>query len=393
MSRGLLNERRYFRNLDFVLLLAALALVGFGLVVLASATGENISALLKVGAWANPKNYSFFQRQLIWAGAGMVCLTTALLFDYRSLARWLWLIYGATVGLLLLVMFVGRQSELGAQRWIDLGPFALQPSELAKLSMVIVLAILFDRNEEGVREWRDLLAPALYLLPILGLIIVQPDLGTAMVLAGTFFGVLLVAGLPLSRYLLLLGTTIATAVGAIVVRIYLGQPKFIKPYQITRLMIFLDPYADRLGFGYQIIQSQFAIGSGRLLGRGLFGSAQSQLAYLPEYHSDFIFAILGEELGFVGAAALLLLFLVVFWRGTQVAAMAKDSFGALVAAGIVTFLGLHVLINVGMVLGVMPVTGIPLPFISYGGSSMLVNCTALGLLLNIHMRRHKIQFG
>ncbi|HLS89114.1 MAG TPA: rod shape-determining protein RodA [Sphingobacteriaceae bacterium] len=387
------NEWRYLRNMDFVLLLTTLALMVFGLVVLASATGEHAVSLLQWSRWTKLSGYSFFQRQLLWAAGGMVCMAAAMMVDYQALARWLRPIYAVNLLLLLLVLVVGTRSELGAQRWISLGPFALQPSELAKPAMVIVLAVLFTRSEEGVRQWRDLLVPALYLLPVIALIIIQPDLGTSMVLVGTFFGMLLVSGFPMGRYLTLLGSTLAAGVGAILLRIYLGKPEWIKPYQITRLTIFLDPYADRFGFGYQIIQSQFAIGSGRLLGKGLFGSAQSQLQYLPEHHSDFIFAILGEELGFVGASALLFLFLILIWRGARVATLAKDDFGSLMAAGLITFLGLHVIVNVGMVLGVMPVTGIPLPFISYGGSAMLVNCTAIGLLLNVHMRRHKIQFG
>ncbi|MEX2355996.1 MAG: rod shape-determining protein RodA [Thermaerobacterales bacterium] len=385
-------ERRYLRNLDFVLIGATVGLIGFGLVILASATQTELGTLTVLASWSDPSGLSYLHRQVLWAGMGLVMMVMILMFDYRALLRWVPILYAGNLILLFMVLYMGRTAQ-GAQRWIPVGPFALQPSEFAKVIMIIVLAAVLARQEKGAQEWRDLIIPALYLLPPMVLIALQPDLGTSLVFIGVFFGLLLIAGVPLGRYIALIGGALAAAVGAVVSKLYFGVNLPIQEYQIKRLIVFLNPYADRFGAGYHIIQSQFAIGSGQLTGKGLFAGQQSQLQYLPEQHTDFIFSVLGEQLGFVGAASLLLLFLIFLWRGARITAAAKEPFGALLAAGIVSYLAFHVIVNVGMTVGVMPVTGLPLPFISYGGSAMWVNCMVVGLLLNIQMRRHKILFG
>jgi rod shape determining protein RodA len=218
----------------------------------------------------------------------------------------------------------------------------------------------------------------------MGLILLQPDLGTAMVFVGILFGMLWVAGANPKH------------LGAIVLAgLILAVPLFLwvlKPYQQARLMTLFNPYADPTGNGYNVIQSMIAIGSGRFLGKGLFGGTQTQLNFVPEHHTDFIFSVIGEELGFAGGALVLFLFLILLWRIMTVAATSKDKYGALIATGVTAMIGFHVLENVGMTMGVMPVTGIPLPFISYGGSSLMANMIAIGLVLNVGMRRQKIMF-
>lgn len=385
-------ERRLLRNVDFLLILATLALMVYGIFVLASATREPLDGLASVKAWSNPGAFSYVQRQLIWGAAGLVFMVAMMMFDYRALRRWWPLLYGASLALLLVLLVLPGDPGSPAQRWIALGPFALQPAEFAKLSLIVALAAVLGGKKGGIRSWFDLMPAAGLLAAPAALVVLQPDLGTALVFVAVFFGMVWMAGFPVGRYLLLVGGSLAVAVGALVARIQFDLPIPIKGYQIRRLIVFLDPHAYATDEGYQIIQSMFAIGSGQIYGKGLFQGDQSQLHYVSEHHTDFIFSVLGEQLGFVGGVAFLLLFTFFLWRAVQAAALAKDSFGSLLAAGVVALLAFHLVINVGMTMSVMPVTGLPLPFISYGGSSMLVNCAAVGLLLNVRMRRHKIQF-
>ena len=284
--------------------------------------------------------------------------------------------------MLLAVMFVG-QSALGAQRWIQLGPVSIQPSEFSKIIMIIALANLLKDKIGKLNTFSDLLPIAAYVgLPFL-LVLKQPDLGTSLVFMAIFFGMIFACGINLKLLAGIFGAGVAM------------MPilwHFLKDYQKMRIMVFMDPNVDPLGSGYHIIQSKIAIGSGMLFGKGLFEGTQSQLNFLPENHTDFIFAVVGEELGFVGAAFLLILYLSVLWRGIQIAKQAQDSFGMLMAVGITSMLAFHVLVNVGMTAGIMPVTGIPLPFMSYGVSALTTNIFAITILLNIYMRNQKLQF-
>lgn len=385
-------ERRLLRNVDFLLILATLALMVYGIFVLASATREPLDGLASIKAWTNPGAFSYVQRQIIWGAAGIVFMVAMTLFDYRALRRWWHLLYGGSLALLILLLILPRGTASTAQRWIALGPFALQPAEFAKLSLILALAAVLSGKKGGIRSWFDLLPAAGLLALPAALVVLQPDLGTALVFTAVFFGMVWMAGFPVRRYLMLVGGFLAVAVGALVARIQFDLPIPIKRYQVRRLIVFLDPHAYATDEGYQIIQSMFAIGSGQLHGKGLFRGDQSQLDYVSEHHTDFIFSVLGEELGFVGGIIFLLLFTFLLWRAVQAVALAKDGFGSLLAAGVVALLAFHLVINVGMTMSVMPVTGLPLPFISYGGSAMMVNCAAIGLLLNVRMRRHKIQF-
>jgi rod shape determining protein RodA len=284
--------------------------------------------------------------------------------------------------MLVAVMVLG-QSALGAQRWIQIGPITLQPSEFSKIIMIISLASILEDKIGKLNTFKDLLPVAAYLAVPFLLVLKQPDLGTSLVFLAIFIGMIFAAGVNLRLLAMIFGAGIACL------------PvlwHFLKDYQKMRIMVFMDPNVDPLGSGYHIIQSKIAIGSGMLFGKGLFGGTQSQLNFLPENHTDFIFAVVGEELGFVGAAILLILYLILLYRGVKIAREASDNFGMLLAVGISSMLAFHVLVNVGMTTGIMPVTGIPLPLMSYGVSSLTTNMMSIGILLNIYMRRQKILF-
>ena len=282
------------------------------------------------------------------------------------------------------VMFFGH-AALGAQRWIQLGPISIQPSEFSKLLMIICLAAILEERIGKINTWQDLFPLALYIGVPFILVLKQPDLGTSLVFMAIFFGMIIACGI---RWKILAGTFLAGIAAMPLIW------HFMKDYQKMRIMVFLDPNVDPLGSGYHIIQSKIAIGSGMLFGKGLFEGTQSQLNFLPENHTDFIFAVVGEELGFVGAVILLLLYFVVLWRGIQIAKEASDIFGRLLAVGITSMLAFHILVNVGMTTGIMPVTGIPLPLMSYGVSSLTTNIFAIAILMNIHMRQQRlILFG
>jgi rod shape determining protein RodA len=249
--------------------------------------------------------------------------------------------------------------------------------------MIISLATMLEERVGKLNNIHDLLPVAAYVgVPFL-LVLKQPDLGTSLVFMAIFFGMVFTCGINLR----LLGGIFATGIAMMPLLWH-----FLKDYQKMRIMVFMDPNVDPLGSGYHIIQSKIAIGSGMLFGKGLFEGTQSQLDFLPENHTDFIFAVVGEELGFIGVVVLLLLYLVVLWRGVQIAQDASDIFGRLLAVGITSMLAFHVLVNVGMTLGIMPVTGIPLPLMSYGVSSLTTNIVAIAILLNIQLRKKKLEF-
>ena len=343
-------DKKLLRKIDIKLLLAVSAIVIISLIVIGSATHIN-----------NPseERYWFVQRQGIFAIINVGLAVFFMNFDYKMLQRYGQKMYIFNLVMLLAVMFVG-QSALGAQRWIQIGPITLQPSEFSKIIMIISLATMLQERVGKLNTLSDLLPVAAYVgVPFL-LVMKQPDLGTSLVFMAIFFGMVFTCGINLKL--------------------------------LAGIMVFMDPNVDPLGSGYHIIQSKIAIGSGMLFGKGLFEGTQSQLNFLPENHTDFIFAVVGEEWGFVGAVILLLLYLVVLWRGIQIARQAQDSFGTLLAVGITSMLAFHVLVNVGMTAGIMPVTGIPLPFMSYGVSALTTNIMAVAILMNIYMRNQKLQF-
>jgi len=374
-------DRRWLRNLDFVLLSAVVLLFLFGLLVVYSAT--------RGLAETRGDPFYYVKRQSIAALLGFAAMAVILTFDYRHLVKLSRLFYLGSLGLLGAVLVVGRVGG-GAERWLSIGPLNLQPSEVAKISLILVLAWALSEPDR-VQGWRGIFVALAWLAPMWGLILLQPDLGTAITMAGMTLGILFFAGAPVKHLALLTTAGLGAAVGAVVASIQ-GWLPILKPYQINRLIVFFDPYRYRHDAGWNVIQSMIAIGSGSLFGKGLFGGSQTQLNFLPARHTDFIFSVIGEEFGFVGGVFVLVLFGVIFWRGGRILLQAKDSMGSLIVAGVLSMIFCHVLINIGMTLGLMPVTGLPLPLISYGGTSVLTTLTSIGLLLNVGLRRKKIHF-
>jgi rod shape determining protein RodA len=365
-------ERRPMRHVDPVLIVAVLALTVIGLFAIYSSTHQSLAAID-----ADPGR--FVKRQMTFLALGAIVVMAAASFDYRFLKVYAGLIYVSSVVLLLLVRTPLGTSVKGSQRWFELFGFQLAPSEIAKLAVIAMLAA-FLSEVRGELTLQDVFrATGLAAIPAV-LVFLQPDLGTSIVFAAILVGVLVVAGTR-PRYLAVLALTA-------VVLIFAGfQVGLVKEYQLVRLQAFLDPGnvdADAL---HNREQAEIANGSGGLLGLGYLQGTQTNLDFVPEQHTDFIFTVVGEEFGFIGAMTLLGLYGIVVWRAFRIAMISKDPFGTYLAAGIASMLALQMFVNVGMTVGIMPITGIPLPFVSYGGSSLLINCAAVGTLLNVHMRR------
>ena len=376
MPRISQDTKRFLRRLDFPLLIASLAIIIYSLITISSATHINTPS---------EDRFWFVQRQGMFAVMNVIFAAFFLNFDYRGLQQYGKKLYIFNLIMLLAVMFFGH-AALGAQRWIQLGPISIQPSEFSKLIMIICMASVLESRFGTLNSLSDLIPVAIYIgIPFM-LVLKQPDLGTSLVFMAIFFGMVIACGI---RWRILVGIAAAG-----IASFPLLWNFVLKDYQKMRLTVFLDPNVDPLGSGYHIIQSKIAIGSGMLFGKGIFQGTQSQLDFLPENHTDFIFAVVGEEFGFVGAAVLLLLYLIVMMRGIQIAREAADMFGRLLAVGITSMLAFHVLVNVGMTTGIMPVTGIPLPLMSYGVSALTTDIFAIAILLNVNMRKNKLSlFG
>lgn len=365
--------QRIWRDFDWILFGAVIGLMAIGISVIGSATHTSIQGI---------EASDLVIKQALFCVINIVILFAMQWGDYRKLEKFANPIYVLTLLILLAVMFVGT-SALGAQRWIQVGPITLQPSEISKLFMIICLAHMLGTRQYTINTFRDLLPIAIYVgIPFL-LVFKQPDLGTSLVFMAITLGMLFVAGIRLRLVAIISGAVLAL----------LPLSWFaLHEYQKKRIFVFLNPDADPFGAGYHIIQSKIAIGSGKILGKGLFEGTQSQLNFLPENHTDFIFAVIGEELGFVGCVLVLFLFFLVLYRTWRIAQVVSDPFGTMLAIGIISMICFQVLINVGMTTGSMPVTGIPLPFISYGVSALTTNTLCIGLLENIYMRRKKLMF-
>jgi len=363
------------RRLDPVLALAVAGLVAMGSLLVWSATRQRM-----IDADLDPQ--AFLKRHLVNAAIGLVVGAAAAMVDYRSLQAYAPLVYLASCAGLVAVLSPLGTTINGAHSWIVLGGgFQLQPAEFAKVALVVGMALLLaeHRDRETTPRGGDVvLVLALAAVPI-ALVLLQPDLGTALVLVFIVLGVLAIAGASAGWIggLLLAGAVVA--VGAV-------QVGVLDDYQVARFAAFANPELDPRGVGYNTNQARIAIGSGGLLGKGLFEGTQTAGRFIPEQQTDFIFTVAGEELGLVGASVLLALLGVVLWRGLRIASLATDTFGRLVAAGVVSWFAFQSFVNVGMTLGIMPVTGLPLPFVSYGGSAMFANLIAVGLLQNVHAR-------
>ena len=357
-------DRRLLQNVDWLLLGAALFIIGLSLVCLWSLNpGRGISALM----W----------RQLSWVGVGLVGLLVVVSVDYRNLVRFAPVFYVVGVGLLLSVFILGRTVS-GARRWIHVGPLTVQPSELFKLIFIITLAWALT-SARGERLSRASLVGTFVLLGVpFFLVVRQPDLGTALVLVPVLGATLVGLGLRMK----VLGGLALGSVALMPLAWFV-----LKPYQRDRLLVYLDPFRDPLGTAYNVIQAKIAIGSGQLLGKGIGGATQSRLAFLPERHTDFIFAVFAEMWGFLGCLVLVVAYALLVLRGFEIAAGTRETRGRILALGVTSVFAVQILINIGMVTGLLPIVGIPLPLMSYGGSSMVVSLTALGLLISIRMRQ------
>jgi rod shape determining protein RodA len=360
----MLIDRRLLQNVDWVVLGATAWLVALSTTTLASVHPGRAGSSVAL-------------RQLAWFALGVLALTAVASFDYRRLVRLAPLFYAVGLAGVAIVLVAGR-SVSGARRWIGVGAFTMQPSELFKIAFVLMMVwCLTSRWAEPITGWTVAWLVPLAAIPA-ALIVKQPDLGTALLLFPVLIVLLIGAGIP---YRLLgglgLGGVLATPLAWVA----------LKDYQRERILVYLDPFRDPLGSAYNVIQAKIAIGSGQLLGKGIAGATQSRLAFLPERHTDFIFAVFAEMWGFVGCLVLLAGYALLLLKGLDIAASAREPVGRLVALGATTLLTTQVLVNIGMVTGLLPVVGIPLPLMSYGGSSLISTLVAVGLLLSVRMRQ------
>ncbi|HEY6775945.1 MAG TPA: rod shape-determining protein RodA [Thermoleophilaceae bacterium] len=362
---------RRFLRIDPLLLLATLGLVAASIYVVGAATQDDIPG--------DPNYYAY--RQAVFAGAGLVLMLLISRFDYSRLREWKLGVYTLMIGSIVLVYAVGVSAR-GARRSIEFGFFNFQASELGKLLLVVALAgFVVDRTRRLQDRETTSRIVLLAVVPAM-LVVAQPDLGSGLVYLAIVLAVLFVAGTKWTHFAAL-AALVAVAIAGVLVVAPAAGVEVLKPYQKHRLTAFLNPTDDPREEGYQINQSLTAIGSGGKTGRG-DESTQTRLDFLPEHHTDFIFSVVGEEFGFVGAALVLSLFALLIWRALRILTMSKNFYGALVAGGITAMLMFQVFVNVGMTIGIMPITGIPLPLVSYGGSSVLTTLMAIGLLQSIH---------
>ncbi|MCR4337958.1 MAG: rod shape-determining protein RodA [Candidatus Omnitrophica bacterium] len=363
------------RNFSQIIWVCTISIVAIGLITLYSAASDNARV-----------SHSVFFDQLLFAFIGLGVMAIVSMIDYRKFYDFAYIFYGMNVFLLILVMVAGRHA-LGAQRWFSIAGFNFQPSELAKLGWILALGrymsdrrpvLSFDFSSRYYVILKDLLVPFMIAAVPMFLIFKQPDLGTAILFFGIFFIMVFISGLEY-RYL-------AGFVGVCLLILPFGW-HILKPYQKDRLLVFLNPNIDPLGAGYTIIQSKIGVGSGQIFGKGWLSGTQNQLNFLPERHTDFIFSVIGEEWGFVGAGILLTCYFLLIYTGLKIAEQVKDKFGVQVTVGIVGILILQVVINLGMVTGICPVVGLTLPMVSYGRSSFMTFMIMLGFLLNLSRRR------
>lgn len=324
-----------------------------------------------------------FSRALMWTALAIVAFVLATMLDYQWLKTLAWPIYLANVGLLVLTLAIGTGVG-GSARWITFGPLNFQFSELAKILMIVVLAVYLGNRESRLDSLSSILGACLLMLPPWALVLVQPDLGTSLVLASILAGMLFMSGASL-RWLIAMA-------GGVVAAVPLAWTYILLDYQKTRILSFINPTADTQGAGWQVLQSKIAVSSGGFFGTGLTNGTQSRGDFLPVQESDFVFAVLAQELGFIGAVVVFLLFTALLWRLVSSAWHSKDPFGTLFGAGMATAILVQVFVNVGMVVGLLPVTGIPLPFIAHGGASLVSIAIGLGIMQSINIRQHRAEW-
>ncbi|MEA2484170.1 MAG: rod shape determining protein RodA [Thermoleophilaceae bacterium] len=357
---------------DPLLLLSGAGLIGCSVYVLAAATENDIPG----------SPYYYVIRQAVYGGVGLLLMLLLSRFDYSRLRELKLGVYGFLIALIMLVFVVGAAAR-GSQRWITLPFFNLQPSEVGKVLLTLALASFAVDRVRRLQEWGTTCRIMLLALFPAFLVVAQPDLGSGMVYIVIAGAVLFVAGTKWTHFAVL-GTLLVTAIVVVLVAAPAAGVHVLKPYQADRLTAFINPSDNPRGQGYQLNQSIIGIGAGQKTGRGANGATQTKLNFLPEHHTDFIFSVVGEAYGFLGCALVLSLYALLIWRGLRILTMAKNLYGALIAGGITAMLMFQVFVNVGMTIGIMPITGVPLPLMSYGGSSVLVTFLALGLLQSIY---------
>ncbi|WP_329475165.1 rod shape-determining protein RodA [Kribbella sp. NBC_01484] len=379
-TRPRMDRRSTFWQVDWVLVLGVVALSFIGAMLIWSATHARTSL-------TDGNQYAFLVRHAMNFAIGLMLAIGAAITDHRRVRILAPVLYAASIVGLVLVLVPGVGAVInGSRSWIQLPWMSIQPSEFAKLAVIVGMALLIaekgetDRNETA-RTIDVAQAIAVAAVPVV-LVMLQPDLGTVMVLGSIVFGIVAVSGVP-KRWMLGL-LTAGVVVAAIAIKL-----QVLKQYQLSRFIAFANPSSDPQGIGYNVNQARIAIGNGGVFGQGLFHGSQTQNAFVPEQHTDFVFTVAGEELGLIGAGTIIVLFAVILFRGLRIATNARDAFGRLVATGIVCWFAFQAFENIGMTLGIMPVTGLPLPFVSYGGSSMFACLLAVGLLQNIHLRSHR----
>lgn len=368
-------DRRLIKNFDWLTLLIITVLTLIGIMTIYSATRPPL---------ADGGHPDFYLKQMLWLIIGIAALFIVVTIDYRHLYRFAYILYGIGLILLLIVIFGGKTS-MGAQRWLDIGPISFQPSEFFRIAFIIGFSAYLANIEQGAKRKISIKGLLVFAIAPFFLLFKQPDLGTAVLLACLF------TALSVSR-------GISRKVVAVVLLVALVSVPFLghifwdelKDYQRNRLIAFIDPDIDPKGIGYHIKQSKITIGSGGFFGKGYLEGTQGPLRFLPERHTDFIFSVFAEERGFVGSASLLILYLVLFLRGLDTAVKAKDEFGRFVALGITAMFSVYFFVNTGMTLGIMPVVGVPLPFMSYGGTALVSNFISAGILIGIRMRRFEL---
>jgi len=374
------DDRATWRRVDWMVVLCGLSLLTIGSLLVWSATAAN--EVLTGG-----DRTAFVTKHVMNIAIGLALAVAIAATDHRWVRIWTPVVYLSGVAGLAMVLSPLGAVINGSRSWILIGGMSIQPAELAKLGVVAAMALFLAERAEArrarsaLRSWEVVAALVLAAVPAV-LIMAQPDLGTMLVLGVTVFGLLSVAGAPKSWLMGLAGGAVGLAALAIRLDVLQG-------YQLLRFQAFLDPSLDPQGAGYNTTQARIAIGNGGVFGQGLFDGSQTQAGFVPEQHTDFVFTVAGEELGLVGAGAIIALFLALLWRGVQIAGRSDDMFGRLAGAGVVCWLGFQAFQNIGMCLGIMPVTGVPLPLVSYGGTSMFASLMAIGLLLNIHLRTER----
>ncbi len=372
MKVGDLIDKKLVRNIDLGIVFSSLSLIMIGFLAIASASG-----ILNGGSTGRLKV------QIAAFIIGIIAILVVLLFDYNTFGELERPLFVLNV-LLLLSVFVFGDRVKGAVSWIDLGPVSFQPSEVVKISFILIFAKHLERRKDNLQNIFQILPSMLYLAVPVGLILLQPDFGTALVFMFIAFFMMFEAGLSYK--------IIGAGVGAVAALFPILWLFFFQDYQKDRILTFLYPELDPMGRGYHVIQSKIAIGSGLFSGKGIFHGTQNNLGFIPERQTDFIFSVIGEEVGFIGCVIVILLFMYLLYRMMYIAKVSKNDYGTLVCTGVMAMYLFHILENIGMTIQLMPVTGIPLPLISYGGSSLLTNMIALGLVINIGMRRQVIRF-